>query len=117
MRGRLRGPQVHSQHSKVPLVAREDYAEPRMVQSLKPLPNRKELGKTFKQLGKACTLPPADPLPASVFSKHYSCLRAFTTTRNLPRVILVATNDYLTSHVVTQAAKWASAQVAAQTHP
>lgn len=70
------GAQVHSQHSKVPLVAREDYAEPRMVQSLKPLPNRKELGKTFKQLGKARrrhlqTLRPHPCFPPS------SCLRAF----------------------------------------
>lgn len=43
---------MHSQHSKAALVAREEFSEPRLVQSLKPLPNRKELGKTFKQLGK-----------------------------------------------------------------
>lgn len=44
---------VHSKASTVALMAREDYPEPRQVKSMKPHPNRKELGKTFKQLSKA----------------------------------------------------------------
>ncbi len=75
---------MHSQHSKVPLVAREDYAEPRMVQSLKPLPNRKELGKTFKQLGKARRRHPPTLCLHPLFPPSIAACALFETMRNLP---------------------------------
>ena len=96
------GAQVHSQHSKVPLVAREEYAEPRMVQSLKPLPNRKELGKTFKQLGKVRR---RRHLP-SVRTPRYSPPSAAACAllkfpRNMSRPSVVAINGCLSPHGVT----------------
>jgi glycyl-tRNA synthetase len=44
---------AHSEKSKVDLVARETFATPQLVKGLKAVPDRKEMGKAFKQQAKA----------------------------------------------------------------